>query len=338
MNNILLPNADAMLPGEPVQWWYWTGHLTAGSRHFGFEACFFACSAESLLTQGIRNRLERAVGWLGRHERDALSHLGFQMADVALTDVTSGRFDAHVLFAHGMPPVMPGAYALDLSFPEGRRASASGGGGRDRLHVAGGAWALDLDLVTSPDDAPALHYGGGRHAYQFGGYTYYYSRPLQAARGQLSLGGETFDVSGTAWFDRQYGDLNAAVHQGWQWFAIQLHDGRQIMLFDITGCATETYGAVMERERYTRLGPAEFTIEILEWWRSPASDIAYPARWRAVVGVEHFIVAPRVADQELREVHPFPVYWEGACMVMRAGGDEVGLAYVELQGFRPEAP
>jgi predicted secreted hydrolase len=338
MNRVVLPDADAVLPAQPVQWWYWTGHLAAGPRRFGFEACFFAFNAESLLVEGVRNRLDRSSGWLERRERDALSHVGFQMVDIALTDVATGRYDAHVLFAHGMPPVVPGGYALDLSFPEEHRASAEGGGGQDRLHLDAGAWMLDLDLSTDAGHPPALHYDGGRHDYAFGGYTFYYSRPRQTARGRLMLNGETFDLSGTAWFDRQYGDLNEAVHQGWQWFAIQLRDDRQIMLFDIIGYAIETLGAVMERDRYTRLGPGDFSVEVLRRWTSPVSHTEYPAQWRLVIGAERFIVTPTAADQELREVHPFPTYWEGDCLVTSADGDEVGQAYVELQGFGRVTP
>jgi predicted secreted hydrolase len=337
MTPVELPAADAVLPEQPVQWWYWTGHLAAGERRFGFEACFFAFNAESLLGQRLRNRLQGQT-FVERIGVDLLSHHGFQMADIALTDRAAGRYEGHVLFALGMPPVMPGRYALELSFPSGR-AEASGGGGIDRLRLDGGNWRLDLEL--SNDDAttpPARHYEGERHDYTFGGYTYYYSRPNQAATGRLILDGETFDVCGRGWFDRQYGDLNAAVHQGWQWFAIQLTEGTQIMLFDITGAETETFGALVNGAEYTHLAPDDFSIETLRQWTSPASRIEYPAQWRIVIGSRQFIVTPVIADQELREMDPFPTYWEGDCGVTREDGTEIGQAYVELQGFGRVTP
>jgi predicted secreted hydrolase len=338
MNHVVLPAADGVLPDEPVQWWYWTGHLVAGTRRFGFEACFFAFNAESLLGQRLRDRLQGS-SLFDRIVVDLMSHHGFQMVDIALTDLATGGYDGHVLFALGMPPVMPGQYALQLSFPPGHRAAASGGNGQDKLQLDGGTWTLDLALSTNEaTHPPALHYGGTRHDYSFGGYTFYYSRMNQTARGRLTLDGHSFDVSGSAWFDRQYGDLNAAVHEGWQWFAIQLTDDTQIMLFDLTGAPVETYGALVKGGRYTRLGPDDFSVEVLDHWTSPVSRIRYPSRWRLVIGARRLIVTPTPADQELREMHPFPTYWEGDCLVAEDGGGEVGQAYVELQGFTPVTP
>ena len=34
------------------------------------------------------------------------------------------------------------------------------------------------------------------------------------------------------WFDRQYGNLATAITQGWQWFAMSLADGSEVMLFN----------------------------------------------------------------------------------------------------------
>jgi predicted secreted hydrolase len=341
MSRIVLPAADAVQPKEPVQWWYWTGHLDDGARRFGFEACFFAMDAESVLGQRLRTILETHSGFLERFGTDLLSHLGFQMANIALTNLAAGSYDSHVLMAPGVATVIPDRYAFHLSFPHGHSAAAAGGGGRDTIQLDGGTWRLDLEL--SNDDAahpPALHYDGERHDYTFGGYTYYYSRPSQAARGQLILDGRPCDVTGRAWFDRQYGDLYEASRQGWQWFAIQLNDDSQIMLFefDRTGGVAETRGAIMQGGRYTRLGPGDFTVEVLRRWTSPSSGIDYPAQWRLVIGDRRLIVTPTSADQEVRELHPFPTYWEGDCLVAHEGSGDAGQAYVELQGFTRVAP
>lgn len=336
MNRIELPAADGVLPKEPVQWWYWTGHLTDGARRFGFEACFFAMNGESVLGQHLRTYLETHHGFLARFGVDVLSHVGFQTANIALTDLAAGTYDSHVLAAPGVAKVLPGAYTFDLSFPEGRSAVAAGGGGHDRIQLDAGTWRLDLTLSNDDTtDPPALHYNGERHDYTFGGYTYYYSRPSQAATGRLVVDGQACEVTGRAWFDRQFGDLYEASRQGWQWFAMQLNDDTQIMVFhfDQTSAAAESGGAIMQGGRYTRLGPGDFTVDVLRRWTSPASGIEYPAQWRVVVGERRLVVTPTSADQEVRELRPFPTYWEGDCVVANEGGVEVGQAYVELQGF-----
>lgn len=337
MNRVILPAADGVLPDEPVQWWYWTGHLAAGARRFGFEACFFAFNAESLVGQRLRDLLQ-GRGWLERIAAGVLSHHGFQMVNIALTDVDGNAYDGHTVFAAGMPVVEPNRFTLRAAFPPGRSAAAFGGNGADTLQLDGGGWQLDLSLRSDAAHPPALHYGGRRHDYSFGGFTYYYSRMCQQARGRLAIGGEALDVTGSVWFDRQYGDLNAAVHQGWQWFAIQLDDDTQIMLFDLTGAPVETYGAIVRGSQYTALGPSDFRVDILEYWTSPVSQIRYPGQWRIAVGDRRLIVTPLVADQELREAHPFPTYWEGDCGVALESGTQAGLAYVELQGFTKVTP
>ena len=52
------------------------------------------------------------------------------------------------------------------------------------------------------------------------------------ARGTVRLGAETLDVSGEAWMDREWSTsaLGAAV-EGWDWVALQLDDGRELMVY-----------------------------------------------------------------------------------------------------------
>src|SRR5512138_1564828 len=111
MNNVTLPADDAVLPEQSVQWWYWTGHLVSGTRRFGFEACFFAFNAESLLGQALRSHLQ-GHDLFDRLASDLLSHEGFQMVNIALTDLVTNAYDGHTLFALGVPPVLPDAYNL----------------------------------------------------------------------------------------------------------------------------------------------------------------------------------------------------------------------------------
>jgi Predicted secreted hydrolase len=154
-----------------------------------------------------------------------------QLVQAAITDVNGQRFTYTEFVRFGLPN--RSANGFKLSADRHGSISAVGGNGHDRLHSAIGDYILDLDLqATKP---PALHYSGDPHPYVFGGYTYYYSRPQMTTTGTLQIAGKTHRVSGTSWFDRQYGELFQAIAQGWQWFAIELADNRQIMLFDFQG-------------------------------------------------------------------------------------------------------
>lgn len=302
-----LPADDAFLPSEQVQWWYWTGHLQSeDGRRFGFEVVFFTFDSFLIM-------------------RD-------QLVQAAITDVDGNRFEFKEFVKFHLP--QRGKNGFNLNSGKDNRVTAVGGDGHDRLHAAVGQYVLDIELhATKP---PAMHYGGDAHPYRFGGYTYYYSRPKMETSGTLTIAGETLKVSGTSWFDRQYGELYQAIQQGWQWFAIELADNRQIMLFDFKGSDSnvEKSGSVTDPAgRTVTLGADEFQVTVLEQWTSPDTGCSYPSGWEIKIRDETFTVQPLLKDQELHAEHGFwigPVYWEGACSVAGSVG---GQAYVELNGY-----
>lgn len=317
---IQLPADDAYLPDQFVQWWYWTGHLhSADGRRFGFETTFFAITAEA---GKLFEHMVAAVEDLSRLE----GLLAIQTAHFALTDYQSKTFHSRVDYRPGPPRTVQDGFALGNL---GGSVRGDGGDGRDILHGEVGPYLLDLSLTQARP--PILHYDGQRHDYCFGGNTYYYSRELMQASGRLVVGDEPLEVSGTVWFDRQYGALAEAVLVGWQWFALQLDGNVQIMLFDFHLFPKERFGSYTGADGSTRtLGPDDFKVEVLEHWTSPHTGHRYPSRWRLEVEGRAMLVTPVVQDQELHEPWLFPKYWEGACTVE---GDLNGDAYVELSGY-----
>ncbi|MCB1907655.1 MAG: carotenoid biosynthesis protein [Rhodocyclaceae bacterium] len=302
-----LPSDDAFLPSQDVQWWYWTGHLESEEgRRFGFEVVFFTF--------------------------DSFAFMRDQLVQVAITDVDDDSFHFAEHLEFRLPP--RGKSRFDLRAGTGDSVRAIGDDRVDRLHSEVGGYVLDLALEASKP--PALHYGGDAHPYRFGGYTYYYSRVSMKTHGTLSVGGKTYKVSGSSWFDRQYGELYQAIVKGWQWFAIELDDDRQIMLYDILGSENrvERSGSITDAAGNTRpIAGHQFKVAVLGQWRSPHTGCVYPSGWRVEVDGETFDVAPMVKDQELRAKHgywPGPEYWEGAASV---SGAVAGKAYVELNGF-----
>lgn len=306
-----LPADDAYLPDEQVQWWYWTGHLfTENGRRFGFEVVFFTFDNFSIF-------------------RD-------QLVQAAITDVTEGSFTFEE-FIRFYPPKRT-KNCFDLSSGSDKKVTAKGGNGVDKLHGEVGKYVFDVELKSTKP--VAMHYGGDAHPYRFGGYTYYYSRPHMETSGTLTIDGTPHKVSGVTWFDRQYGELTQAMFKGWQWFAIELDDDRQYMLFDFLGdgkdASVEKSGSVTDAAGQTRtLAAHEFQVKILGHWKSPHSGANYPSGWEVTVEGQTFTVQPLVKDQELHDKpgdgKPWVgVYWEGACDVT---GAVSGKAYVELNGF-----
>lgn len=327
MTTITLPQDDAFLTDQLVQWWYWTGHITIeNGKRFGFELCFFAVDAQAMhLFETIAHEIH------GAHIPSSLTTV--QMMNAAITDIDNQKFYSRIEYKPGAPtPPKEGVYEFDLhnlpSFGDVHGdCHATGGGGVDHLRSKVDKFSFDLQLKQ--ERPPVIHYNGEKNNYSFGGYTYYYSREIMSASGSFIIDGEKHNITeGSIWFDRQYGELLQAVFLiGWQWFAIQLSDNTQIMLFDYH-CEKDHMGSITNSEgTTTNLGPDDFTVTILDWWTSPNTSRVYPSKWHIKAGEYDLIIRPQVADQELSERFLFPKYWEGACTVE---GNHEGSAYVEL--------
>ena len=164
-----------------------------------------------------------------------------------------------------------------------------------------------------------------------------------AAVGTLQLDGRELDVTGTAWFDHQWGDF-VSVGGGWDWFAVNLDDGTNLTLSvvrDAEGKPVLEYGSLQERGLVAtpprNLDPADFTVESSGSWTSPHTGRTWPSGWRISVETDLVIeLRPTVLDQELDTRATTGVaYWEGS-QVVRAtrGGEPVGgEAYVELTRY-----
>ncbi len=296
--------ADDGAHSVPVEWWYWTGHLeTPDGGRFGFEEVFFSMNEGGVPGQAVHH---------------------------AITDVGNGTFHYGSSDQLGAPVAVPDGYDLSLG-----GMTAKGGGGHDTLH--GGADSYALDLTLAAEKPPVLQYDGGYTSYSFGGDTYYYSRERMAATGTIALGGdggsEVVPVSGTAWFDHQWGALDNAIATGWDWFAIQLDDDRELMLFRIRangGTALASGSYANAQCAVTQLGENDFQISQLGSWTSPHDGCVYPSGWTVKVAGMTLTITPAVLDQELKT--PEATYWEGDSTV---SGDATGRAYVELTGYCP---
>jgi predicted secreted hydrolase len=315
-------------PEYRTEWWYWTGNVAdASGRHFGFQLTFF----------------RRALAPSGERRASAWAATQVYMAHFALTDSTARRFSAHqrlVREALGLA----GAWAQPfLVWAEDWSAAAVGHDPLPlRLRAADGDVAIDLVLDGGKPAVLQGDRGLSRKGPETGNASYYYSLTRMPAHGSIVSGGRRFDVKGLAWMDREWSTSTLGAERvGWDWFALQLDDGRDLMFYRFRradGGPDPFSAGVMVGADGTgdALGPDDVRIEVLDSWASPRSRIAYPARWRLTLPRERLSleVVPRLADQE----HMGPVrYWEGAVRVRGRAGERPlqGDGYVELVGYAP---
>jgi predicted secreted hydrolase len=310
-------------PDFRTEWWYYTGNLrTPAGRHVGFQLTFF-------LVALAPEEERRASAWATRQ---------LYVAHFAVTDTAGGRFHAFSRASRAALGLAGARAAPYRIWVEGW--SAEGEGGATRLRAGEGEVAIDL--TVSPAKAVVLQGDRGlsRKGPEPGNASLYYSFTRMPARGVVRLGAETLEVSGEAWMDREWSTsaLGPAV-EGWDWFAVQLDDGRELMVYllrrrdgTLDPFSAGTLVAADGTPRPLQAG--DVSIETLAHWTSPHSGVRYPARWRlGVPSAElRLEIEPRLADQELSVG---PRYWEGAVSVMGSGAGRPieGQGYVELVGY-----
>jgi len=313
------PRDHGSHPDAAVEWWYYTGHLADPSGGaYGFQLTFF------------------------RVGEFALAHFGW-------TDVARGRFE----YREKGHLVLPGI----AEFAEGKLdvmnetwSAREEPGGAHRLRMGADARTVALTLVPAKPPLLQGDRGFSRKGPGVNEYSHYVSIPRLDVRGSLAESGNaSVPLSGTAWFDHEWGPgaLPEAA-AGWDWFAVQLDDGTDLMLYRIRtadgGATPFSSGQLVPAPALgksvapVRLAWSDIRFRATREWRSPRSGAVYPAAWEIEVPKAGLSlrVDPLVADQELvTEQSTGVTYWEGACRVTGTarGGAVAGRAYAELTGY-----
>jgi predicted secreted hydrolase len=325
--NLSFPRDHGSHDDARVEWWYVTGQLdTPSGRRLGYQLTFFRTG----LTDEPRSA--RASGFAARD---------LFLAHFARTDVTSGTFRfAERIHRTGVGAAFAREDRLSVANEDWRLEEV---GGRLILFASDGG--EEISLVLTPEKPPILHGEGGlsRKGPEDEAVSRYVSFTRLRSEGWWTAGGKSEAVTGLSWFDHEWGSGSIGKDTaGWDWFALHLLDGRDLMLYRMRGRggspASYSSGTLVEKDgRTAPLGAADFTIEETARWNSARSGASYPARWvlrvpRSGVAV---VVVPLVRDQELvTEKSTRVTYWEGACDVTAPGGGApLGRAYVEMTGY-----
>ncbi len=309
------------------EWWYYTGNVAAADgRRFAFQLTFFRFALSPRATV-------RTSAWASNQ---------VYMAHFTVTDIELDRFHAAERFSRGALD-LAGALAAPFRVWLGSwQASAGGAFSPQTLRADDGGYAIDLRLEQRKPVVLNGDAGLSRKSAGAGNASYYYSVPRLAVSGQLSTPDGARQVEGTAWFDREWSSSALSPDQiGWDWFALQLSDGRDLMLYRLRtrdgGTDPHSAGTLVEADGKARsLAADDFQLDTLAHWRSPRDGARYPSRWRlrvpsAAIDVE---VTPETPDQELNLAFR---YWEGASRVIgtSAAAEVTGHGHVELTGYAP---
>jgi predicted secreted hydrolase len=313
-------------PDYQTEWWYYTGNLeTADGRHFGYELTFF------------RNALLPASLTTARSSDWATNQI--YMAHFAITDVDGQSFQAFERFergAAGLAGAQAEPYQVWLDDWQVEQT------GPDTYHLLAANEAVSLNLQLHDEKGPILEgdQGYSQKGPERGNASYYYSETRLDTQGEVTVGSETFSVSGLSWKDHEYSTAVLSARQvGWDWFSIQLDDGFELMLYQIRQADGSidpfSSGTLIAPDGSTQsLNRADFEISSSASWHSPHSGADYPMGWQIRIpsaGIELKLEA-YLQDQELNLTF---IYWEGAVQISGShNGQPVhGVGYTELTGY-----
>lgn len=309
------------------EWWYMTGNLEAtDGRRFGFELTIFRFA----LTP---EQAESESAW--RTNQVYISHF-------AVTDADAEEFFVAERFSRGalgLAGAEADPFRVWIDDWEIAAVEHGSNGERWRLRANDEEFALRLELSAAK--APVLNGidGLSQKSAERGNASYYYSITRWQSEGRIRIGSDEYRVSGLSWLDREWSSSALAADQkGWDWFALQLDDGGELMFYNLrkTDGSQDAYSAgtwIAADGSAWHIGRDEISISVTATWESPEGG-TYPSAWEIrypELGLA-VIVAPVMENQELFTTVR---YWEGAVDVhgTRDGSTIRGRGYVELTGY-----
>ena len=313
-------------PDYQTEWWYYTGNLeTADGRQFGYQLTFFRRALAP-----PAERVERASEWAADQA---------YMAHLALTDVSGGEHRAFQRYARGAAGLAGAAGDPFRVWLEDWEVEAVG---PDQYRLRAAQESLALDLLLVDEKGPIFHGDAGysQKGPDPGNASIYFSQTRLASSGAVTIDDATFEVEGASWMDHEFSTSALAADQvGWDWFALQLDDGSELMVFQIRKSDGRidpfSSGTLVAPDGSTQnLRRDDYTITPVDAWRSPHTGAEYPAGWEIAVPSAGLSleVEPLLADQEMNVSY---TYWEGAVRIEgdRNGAPVTGMGYVEMTGY-----
>lgn len=313
-------------PSFRNEWWYVTGNLMdATGRPFGYQLTLFriALAPTPPLTDSAWRTQQIYMGHFALTDVQGKKHHAFE------------RFSREAIGLAGAQ-LKPLRVWLD--------DWALSGTDHDlfplRVHARQDAVALDLTLNPLKPIVLQGDQGLSQKSAEPGNASYYYSYTRLSTQGTVQVGENTFQVTGASWLDREWSTSALGPDQsGWDWFALQLDDGRELMLYRMRrkdgGTDRFSRGMLITAAGQARtLSWNEVDLQPTGEWSSPTTGDRYPAGWRLRLPAEDLdlTITPKVADQEMRlTVH----YWEGAVAVDGRFGDQrlSGQGYLEMTRY-----
>jgi len=299
-------------PGFRIEWWYVTANLKdAQGNAFGVQWTLFRNAVNAGPAQ---------PGW-----RDSTIWLGHAAATSATRHYAAERFARGGVGQAGAQAQPFDAWIDDWNFAT--RPGAVSPLADMQLKASGAQFAYDLQLTSSRPLVLQGDNGYSRKSDQ-GQASYYYSQPFFTASGSLSIDGQTYQVSGPAWLDREWSSQPLAASQtGWDWFSLHLDRGEHLMLFRVRQKDGGGYltGTWIDAQGHTEtLHNAD--IQLAPLANTQIEGRSIPTRWSLKIPGKHLDITTEAVNPKAWMNLGIP-YWEGPVKF------DGGVGYLEMTGY-----
>ncbi|MCU7836274.1 MAG: carotenoid 1,2-hydratase [gamma proteobacterium symbiont of Taylorina sp.] len=322
-----------------TEWWYFSGNISTDSLNKSYKSRKFAYQFTLFRFALQPEKLSR--------ENSQWRSSNIYMAHVALTDFENQQFYQQERFSrdglslagvgkndHGFLQFWLNDWQLtsllsDQLFPL-------------KLTVNNKQFALNLHLEVIKPLVLQGEQGLSQKSSQQASYYYSYTR--LASKGDIRIGKKVYEVSGESWLDREWSTSSLGEdQQGWDWFALHLDDGSDLMLYQMRkkDALKDIYSSgilVDSKGKSEVLQAQQFQLRVDEFWRSPVSHIRYPVKWEILIPEKNIIltVSTAMKQQEWSKAGGFSFnYWEGGIEVKGIKNQQpiLGKGYLEMTGY-----
>lgn len=158
--------------------------------------------------------------------------------------------------------------------------------------------------------------------------SHYYSQPFIDVSGRILWQGKWQNVTGHAWFDREWGSqMLAPEQQGWDWFSLRLNQETALMVYRIRSNIKDyVYGNLMYRNGSSKILTSD-EIKLIS--TAGESDI-YPGGFKLTIEPEGVDIEIKIVNDQ--QIIRFDIeYFEGMATFT---GSHQGEGFVEMTGYR----
>ncbi len=308
--DVLYPN-----PRAPLEWWYFNGHLTSGSRKFTYSTTIF--------------KIHPAMMRFGPLRASVFDVPHQFVVHTSLGDAQHRRFTAREKVE---TPRIHKKLHLELNDTRIRFRESN-----PLFELTSDQDQFGLSLKAKPVKGLVKHFDHGYFEFGRESRTYYVSYPRLSTTGEITLDGKRYTVTGESWFDHQ--KLHLERHPttwGWDWFSLLLDDQSELMIYAMREDKVRIGATYIEPCGRTQT-IHDTQLRPLHTWKSKNTGVKYPVAWELRIPSKDILlhITPTMPDQEMQPTLSAPfAYYEGGGSVqgVRAGKTVTGKAYMELVG------